>query len=129
MAGNVSEWTATWDAHPDSPDKRVPLKRGASFATKSGFDLKSRRAADSAGERNFWTGFRIASDTANPKKRGGGNSAPQSSNGADSGGNKMPDDGVETVDESPVKKVEEDLPATDAKPAAPAETPAEAPPE
>lgn len=129
LAGNVSEWTATWDAHPDSPDKQVPLKRGASFATKSGFDLKSRRAADSAGERNFWTGFRIASDTANPKKRGGGNPAPQSSDGADSGENKMPDDGVEMVDESPVKKVEENLPATDAKPAAPAETPAEAPPE
>jgi formylglycine-generating enzyme required for sulfatase activity/CheY-like chemotaxis protein len=68
LAGNVSEWTSTWDAHPDSPDKRVPLKRGASFATKSGFDLKSRRAADTAGERNFWTGFRIVSDTENPKK-------------------------------------------------------------
>lgn len=66
LAGNVSEWTATWDAHPDSPDKRVPLKRGASFATKSGFDLKARRAGDSAGERNFWTGFRIAADVAEP---------------------------------------------------------------
>ena len=62
LAGNVSEWTATKLAHPDSPDKKVPLKRGASFATKSGFELTARRAAESAGERNFWTGFRIASD-------------------------------------------------------------------
>ena len=50
------------------PTSGYHLKRGASFATKSGFDLKSRRAADAAGERNFWTGFRIASDTENPKK-------------------------------------------------------------
>lgn len=76
LAGNVSEWTATWDAHPDSPDKRVPLKRGASFATKSGFELKSRRAGDSAGERNFWTGFRIASDSENPKRMNAGAAAP-----------------------------------------------------
>ncbi len=65
FAGNVSEWTATWDSHPESPDKQVPLKRGASFATKSGFELTARRAGDSADERNFWTGFRIASDVPN----------------------------------------------------------------
>ncbi len=67
LAGNVSEWTATSDIHPDSPDKQVPIKRGASFATKSGFELTARRAAESAEERNFWTGFRIASDRENPK--------------------------------------------------------------
>lgn len=63
LAGNVSEWTATKLAHPDSPDKKVPLKRGASFATKTGFELTARRAAETAFERNFWTGFRIASDS------------------------------------------------------------------
>ncbi len=70
LAGNVSEWTGTWGAHPDQPDKQVPLKRGASFATTSGFELTARRAADSAGERNFWTGFRIVSDVENPAKAG-----------------------------------------------------------
>ncbi|MEM9017267.1 MAG: SUMF1/EgtB/PvdO family nonheme iron enzyme [Verrucomicrobiota bacterium] len=64
LAGNVSEWTATWDAHPDSPDRQVPIKRGASFATTSGLELTVRRAAESADERNFLTGFRIASDSA-----------------------------------------------------------------
>lgn len=67
LAGNVSEWTGTWDTHPDSPDKQVPIKRGASFATKSGFELTARRAGESADERNFWTGFRIASDRENPR--------------------------------------------------------------
>ncbi|MDF1825447.1 MAG: SUMF1/EgtB/PvdO family nonheme iron enzyme [Verrucomicrobiales bacterium] len=71
LAGNVSEWTGTWDSHPDSPDKQVPIKRGASFATKSGFELTARRAGESADERNFWTGFRIASDRATPRIIGG----------------------------------------------------------
>lgn len=67
LAGNVSEWTATRDAHPDFPDRKVPLKRGASFATTSGFELTARRAAESPEERNFWTGFRIAADEENPE--------------------------------------------------------------
>ncbi|HQW27902.1 MAG TPA: SUMF1/EgtB/PvdO family nonheme iron enzyme [Verrucomicrobiales bacterium] len=67
LAGNVSEWTATRDAHPDFPDRKVPLKRGASFATTSGFELTARRAAESPAERNFWTGFRIAADKENPE--------------------------------------------------------------
>jgi formylglycine-generating enzyme required for sulfatase activity/CheY-like chemotaxis protein len=68
LAGNVSEWTATWDTHPDFPDRRVPLKRGASFATNAGFELTSRRAADSASERNFLTGFRLAADEEKPAR-------------------------------------------------------------
>jgi formylglycine-generating enzyme required for sulfatase activity len=66
LAGNVSEWTATWDAHPDVPDKRVPLKRGASFTTTARFELTARRATETPGERNYWTGFRIASDREDP---------------------------------------------------------------
>lgn len=66
LAGNVSEWTAIWDAHPESPDKRVPLKRGASFATKGDFELTVCRASESFDERNFLTGFRVAADTATP---------------------------------------------------------------
>ena len=67
LAGNVSEWTATWGAHPESPDKRVPSKRGASFVTKSNFELIVRRYSESAEERNFFTGFRIAADKAEPE--------------------------------------------------------------
>jgi len=67
LAGNVSEWTASFDTDPDSPDKKVPIKRGASFATKEGFEVTTRRAAESPEERNFWTGFRIASDVENPR--------------------------------------------------------------
>jgi len=67
LTGNVSEWTGSWDAHPDSPDKKVPIKRGASFATTAGFELSARRAAESPSERNFLTGFRIASDGENPQ--------------------------------------------------------------
>jgi hypothetical protein len=70
LAGNVSEWTATWDAHPDVPDKRVPLKRGASFATTAGFELTARRAAETPGERNYWTGIRIAADREDPVSMG-----------------------------------------------------------
>jgi hypothetical protein len=76
LAGNVSEWTATWDAHPDVPDKRVPLKRGASFATTAGFELTARRAAETPGERNYWTGIRIAADREDPVSMGTAPAAP-----------------------------------------------------
>ena len=58
MAGNVSEWTATWDTHPDFPDRKVPVMRGASFATKSNFELTTRRPAAGAEEASLRTGFR-----------------------------------------------------------------------
>lgn len=58
MAGNVSEWTDSWDTHPDYPDRKVPIKRGASFATKSNFELTSRRPATGPEETNLLTGFR-----------------------------------------------------------------------
>lgn len=65
MAGNVEEWTASWDDHPDYPDKRVPLVRGGSFATKSSPNLLTARlfykSPDGSSEAR---GFRTASDTA-----------------------------------------------------------------
>jgi len=67
LAGNVREWTATWNTHPDFPDRKVPLVRGASFATAVGLELTARRAAESPGERNFWTGFRIVTDREDPQ--------------------------------------------------------------
>lgn len=76
MAGNVSEWTATWGVHPDDPDRRVPLKRGASFSTTAGFELVSRRAAESPSDRNYLTGFRIAADRENPVRLSPGGNAP-----------------------------------------------------
>lgn len=87
LAGNVSEWTATTDTDPDAPDKTVPIKRGASFANSEGFELTTRRAAETPGERNFWTGFRIASDTESLTKMDAGAApapvpAPESSPGS-----------------------------------------------
>lgn len=60
LAGNVSEWTDSWDSHPDFPDKRVPLKRGASWANKEAFEVAARRPANSANDANLVTGFRTA---------------------------------------------------------------------
>ena len=60
LAGNVSEWTATWDSHPDYPDKRVPMKRGASFANQENFEMTVRRSANTADDANLSTGFRTA---------------------------------------------------------------------
>ncbi len=66
LAGNVREWTSTWSNHPDFPDRKVPLIRGASFTTATGLELTARRAPESGEERNFLTGFRIASDREDP---------------------------------------------------------------
>jgi hypothetical protein len=60
MAGNVSEWTDSWDTHPQNPDLKVPIKRGASFYNKDGFELTARRPATMAEEATLWTGFRTA---------------------------------------------------------------------
>lgn len=62
LGGNVSEWTATTDSDPENPERQIPIKRGAAFTSENSFELTTRRAAESAGERNFWTGFRIASN-------------------------------------------------------------------
>jgi len=63
MAGNAEEWTATWNDHPDYPDKRVPLVRGGSFATKISPDLLTARlfykSPESSSEAR---GFRTAAD-------------------------------------------------------------------
>jgi formylglycine-generating enzyme required for sulfatase activity/CheY-like chemotaxis protein len=65
MAGNVEEWTASWDEHPDYAEKRVPLVRGGNFSAKSSPELLTARlfykSPDSSSEAR---GFRTASDTA-----------------------------------------------------------------
>lgn len=113
LAGNVSEWTGTWGAHPDQPGKQVPLKRGASFATTSGFELTARRAADSASERNFWTGFRIVSDVENPVK-GGKASKPKGPKAKEAAGGKAKEKDGGMSEPPPVAP--EPAPAPEGKP-------------
>lgn len=67
LAGNLREWTASWKVHPEFPDRKVPLIRGASFTTSTELELTTRRAPESAEERNFLTGFRIVSGREDPQ--------------------------------------------------------------
>lgn len=63
MAGNVQEWTASWDTHPDYPDLKVPVVRGGHFGEKSSRELlTTRRFPDSPDEASLARGFRTASD-------------------------------------------------------------------
>ncbi len=66
MAGNVSEWTASWTNHPDFPDRRVAVVRGASFLIRSGFELTVRRSREPE-SRALSVGFRIVRDTPPPE--------------------------------------------------------------
>jgi formylglycine-generating enzyme required for sulfatase activity/CheY-like chemotaxis protein len=61
QAGNVSEWTASWDYHPNYPDRMVPVKRGGSFLTQDEYESAIRRPANSADEKGISLGFRTAS--------------------------------------------------------------------
>lgn len=61
--GNVSEWTATTDTHPDYFDRTVPIVRGGNFASpEARYSLADRRHATSAEDRTIYTGFRTVSD-------------------------------------------------------------------
>jgi formylglycine-generating enzyme required for sulfatase activity len=65
MAGNVQEWTTTWEAHPDYPDLKVPVARGGHFGMKSSDQLlTSRQLAENPTEATFARGFRTVSDKA-----------------------------------------------------------------
>ncbi|MEM0895701.1 MAG: SUMF1/EgtB/PvdO family nonheme iron enzyme [Verrucomicrobiota bacterium] len=65
MAGNVSEWVHTWMDHPEIPDKKVPMARGASFATNAeepgNFSLTNRDRLFDPSERQIYIGFRTVS--------------------------------------------------------------------
>ncbi len=62
MSGNVSEWTGTWVDHPDIPDKKIPMARGASFATDTddpaNFLLTNNSRLFKPNERVIYLGFR-----------------------------------------------------------------------
>ncbi|MGI9243068.1 MAG: SUMF1/EgtB/PvdO family nonheme iron enzyme [Verrucomicrobiales bacterium] len=62
--GNVSEWTATTDTHPDFFDRSVPIVRGGNFLSpQDHYSLAFRRHAGSAEDRSIYTGFRTVSDS------------------------------------------------------------------
>ncbi len=69
MAGNVSEWTSTWDEHPKIEGRQVPVRRGASFLSKNPEALKltTRAFSNSPSDSDIFVGFRTASDFP-PKK-------------------------------------------------------------
>jgi len=123
LAGNVSEWTASWDSHPERPDEKVPVKRGASFVTREGFQLSARRFGESADERNPFTGFRIAADLADPQPLVGGIEAP-----VDAPSGEM-DITPETVARDPETPTIPQDPESDSSPAPPATPEGVSPPE
>lgn len=63
LAGNVSEWTATWDAHPGDPSRQAPVRRGASYQTATGLELLNRRFSEDGSAKELFVGFRTASST------------------------------------------------------------------
>ncbi|MEM7697761.1 MAG: SUMF1/EgtB/PvdO family nonheme iron enzyme [Verrucomicrobiota bacterium] len=102
LGGNVSEWTASWGADPDAPEKEVPIKRGASFTTRSGFELSVRRVAKSPEERTFYTGFRIASDEADlPEIISMGGSPEGNEDATPQGSDAEPSESMEEAMEAP----------------------------
>jgi formylglycine-generating enzyme required for sulfatase activity len=64
MAGNVQEWTASWETDPDYPLKRVPVLRGGHFGVPiSDSLLTSRHFPASPDEATPARGFRTVSDS------------------------------------------------------------------
>ncbi len=63
LAGNVAEWTSTWDQHPDFPDLQAPVYRGGCFSQKLAPLSAQRWAAKSLNLAQPFIGFRTASDT------------------------------------------------------------------
>jgi len=65
MGGNVSEWTDTIAASSSIQSEQVAVIRGANFRTNSEeHAMVTFRHADKApGTRDYWIGFRCASDT------------------------------------------------------------------
>ncbi len=66
MAGNVSEWTSTWEPHPDLPDIKVPVFRGGDFSRQSAAPLSTQWLASSASQSQTSLGFRTASSSPPP---------------------------------------------------------------
>ncbi len=67
MAGNVQEWTDSWDTHPDFPTEQVPVIRGGSWASLD-VRLTIRERSQSKLKRSQQIGFRCVSDKPPLKK-------------------------------------------------------------
>jgi formylglycine-generating enzyme required for sulfatase activity len=61
MAGNVSEWTDTWDNSSRIGSEQVPVIRGGNFTNKE-IDITRRIRNRTADFYERWIGFRCASD-------------------------------------------------------------------
>ncbi len=64
MAGNVSEWTATWLPDPGDPDKQAPVFRGGDFHRNSPAAMTTSWLAKSPDHAQPFLGFRTVSDAA-----------------------------------------------------------------
>lgn len=62
MAGNVSEWTATWAPDASDPDKQVPVFRGGDFRREAA-PLSKPWLAKGPNYAQPFLGFRTAADT------------------------------------------------------------------
>lgn len=67
MAGNVSEWTDSWDTHPDYAMEKVPVVRGGSWKSTD-IRLTYRDVRNLPIQRSHTIGFRCAADDPPPKK-------------------------------------------------------------
>ncbi len=66
MAGNVSEWTATWSPEPDDPDKTVPVYRGGDFYNQSPASVTTPWLAKGLSYAQPFLGFRTVSSSPPP---------------------------------------------------------------
>ncbi len=66
MAGNVSEWTDSFDFNPDFPTSKVPVVRGGSWASRD-VRLTLRDLRNSPRNRSRQIGFRCVSAEAEKK--------------------------------------------------------------
>lgn len=62
MAGNVGEWTASFDKDPKFQSAQIPVIRGGNFIVKD-YDLKRRVLSLTEIQNNQAIGFRTVSDT------------------------------------------------------------------
>jgi formylglycine-generating enzyme required for sulfatase activity len=66
MAGNVSEWTASWVPDPELPDDTVPVFRGGDFHRQTSAPLSTPWLAKSASYAQPYLGFRTVSSKPPP---------------------------------------------------------------
>ncbi len=67
MAGNVSEWTDSWDTNPDFSTEQIPVVRGGSWASVD-VKLTNRDLRQPSLKRSRQIGFRCVSDRPIPNK-------------------------------------------------------------